>query len=228
MKNLMTGIALFIITLVILMPVAKAQKAAFTGTIIYEVKAEGDVPEQIKSILPSEYIYKFSADKQSMSMKSGMIEQKTINDAVKKETAVMMSAMGQKILVRRTGPQIIEELKKVGVVTDVKLIPNETKTIAGYECKKAFLTMKINGVESTSDFYYTEDIDVSRFDFSNMFAAVKGFPLEFTMKAGPISIKMTVRSITKEPIPDAEFVIPSDYKEVTPDQLGTIFSGGAQ
>ena len=81
MKKLLTGATLILISMISLMPLAKAQKTPFTGTIVFDVKAEGDVPEQAQAMMPTEMTLKMTPDKQSMTMNFGMMEQKTINDA---------------------------------------------------------------------------------------------------------------------------------------------------
>ena len=228
MKKLLTGIISFFIAIVIIMPVAKAQKAPFSGTIIYDVKAIGEIPEQAKSMMPTEMTYKISTDKQLMSMNFGMMEQKTIYDAVNQDANMLMNIMGQKFVIKSTAAQITEMRNKEGENTGVK-ITNETKTIAGYVCKKAIVTMKSkDGGETTIDVYFTDDIDVSRYKFSNTFPEINGLPLEFTMKTGPMSFNMVARSIKKENIPASEFVIAADYKPVTTEELRTMFGGGKE
>jgi len=98
MKKLMSTFTVLLTAMVISLPVAKAQKAAFTGTVTYDVTVEGDIPEQAKAMMPTEMKSKFSNDKQSMVMNFGMMEQKTVYDVTKQEANVLMNVMGQKLL----------------------------------------------------------------------------------------------------------------------------------
>lgn len=228
MKKLMTGITMVFIAMVILVPFANAQETPFAGTVIYDVKAEGEIPEQAKSMIPTEMTYKLSADKQSVSMTLGMMEQKTINDAVKQESDMMMNVMGQKFVIKNIAAQMNALKNKEIESTGVKFT-NETKSIAGYTCKKAIVTMKPKvGAKTIFDVYYTDDIDVSKYKFSNTFPEINGLLLEFKMKMGPMSFNMIASSIKKENIPASEFVIATDYKQVTIEQLQTMFSGGGE
>ena len=228
MKKILSGITILLITMVILTPFAKAQKVPFTGTIIYDVKASGDIPEQAKPMIPTEMTFKISADKQSMLMTAGMMEQKTIYDAVKQEADMMMDVMGQKLIVKNTAVLINDMKKKEGIKTVVNFT-TEKKMLAGYDCKKAIVSMKSkDGKETTMDVYYTEDIDVSKYKFSSAFPEINGLPLEFTMTFGPIIFNMVARTIKKESIPDSEFLIASDYQEVTTDGLLNMFGMGGQ
>jgi GLPGLI family protein len=226
MKKLMTAFTVLLIAMVISMPVVKAQKAAFTGTVIYDVTVEGDIPEQAKAMMPTEMTTKFSVDQQSMVMNFGMMEQKTIYDVAKQEANMMMNVMGQKLLIKSNAAQIEEMRKKEGESLGAK-VTNETATIAGFLCKKAVISKKgKDGATFNIDVYFTEDLDVSRFKFSNSFPEIDGLPLEFTMKNGPMSFKLKARSVKKENIPASEFAIATDYKQVTMEELQAMFSGG--
>ena len=228
MKKLLTGVTLLLITMVSLMPLAKAQKVPFTGTVVYDVKTVGDVPEQAAAMMPTESTMKVTSDKMIQVMHSSMMDIKTINDATAQVSNMLMDMMGQKLNIRNTAAQLADQRKKAGMEITIKLAP-ETKTIAGYLCKRAIMTMKSNQTaEQNYDVYYTEDIDVSRFTWGNLFPTVNGLPLEFSMNQGPFTIKMTAKSVKKETIPESEFVIPTDFKQVTQDDLQTIFGGGGQ
>ena len=228
MKKLLTGFTMVFIAMVTLMPLAKAQKAPFTGTIVFDVKAEGEIPEQAKAMMPTEMTLKLSPDKQSMSMNFGMMEQKTISDVATQESNSMMNVMGQKLVMKVTAAQMKEQRSAQGETSGVKLL-TDTKTIAGYLCKKAVITKKVkDGADVTMEVFYTDDIDVSNFKFSNAIPELNGFPMEYTMKSGPMAFKMVARSVKKENIAASEFVVPSDYKQVTQEELRNMFGGGGQ
>jgi len=224
----MTGVTLFLLAMVTLMPLAKAQKTPFTGTVVFDVKAEGEIPEQAKAMMPTEMTLKLTPEKQSMSMNFGMMEQKTISDVATQESNSMMNVMGQKLVIKVTAAQMQEQRLTQGETTGVKL-SDETKTIAGFLCKKAVITKKVkDGADVTMEVYYTDDIDVSKFKFSNAIPELTGFPMEYTMKSGPMAFKMVARSVKKENIAASEFVVPADYKQVTTEQLKTMFGGGGE
>jgi len=228
MKKLLTGFTMVFIAMATLMPLAKAQKAPFTGTVVFDVKAEGEIPEQAKAMMPTEMTLKLSPDKQSMSMNFGMMEQKTISDVATQESNSMMNVMGQKLVMKVTAAQMKEQRSAQGETSGVKLL-TDTKTIAGYLCKKAVITKKVkDGADVTMEVFYTDDIDVSNFKFSNAIPELNGFPMEYTMKSGPMAFKMVARSVKKENIAASEFVVPSDYKQVTQEELRNMFGGGGQ
>ena len=50
MKQLIKSFALIIASAVLIIPIAIAQKAPFTGTIVFDVKSEGNIPEMGKAM----------------------------------------------------------------------------------------------------------------------------------------------------------------------------------
>ena len=226
MKKLMTGVTLFLLAMVTLMPVAKAQKTSFTGTVVYSVALVGDIPDQAKAMMPTEMIMKVSPDKLIQVMRSDMIDMKTIFDASSQVSYHLMNMMGQKFCIKNTKTQLDEQRKKAGMVMSVKST-SDTKTIAGHKCRRAIVTVKTNqSAAKTFDCFFTDDIDISKFSFGNIFPEVKGLPLEFSMNQGAFILKMTAKSIKKENIPASVFAIPADYKQVTSDQLKSMVGGG--
>jgi len=228
MKKLLTGFTMVLIAMVALMPLAKAQKAPFLGTVVYDVTLAGDVPEQAKPMMPTEMTLKVSPDKMITVMHSSMMDIKNVFDAPAQVSNTLMDMMGQKFNIKNTAADLADQKKKAGLTMTVKPT-TETKTIAGYNCKKAIMTVKSNqSAEQTFEVYFTEDFDVSKFNFALTLPEVDGLPLEFTMSQGPFSLKMTARSVKKENIAASEFVIPAGYKQVTTEELQTMFGGGGQ
>jgi len=91
----------------------------------------------------------------------------------------------------------------------------DTKEIAGYECKKAEVTM--DGMETPAIFYYTEKIQAIGLRGMEKLT-LKGMPLEYTISAQGLTMTMTAKEIKKEPVSDSSFEIPDGYTEV-PEQM---------
>jgi GLPGLI family protein len=223
MKQLIKYISLITLSVLILAPVSRAQKTSFTGTIVYDVKPGQDLPEFTKSMAPKMMTYKFSNDKQLMKLSFPSMEQVTIYDPSAKVARILMDIFGQKIVVNQSAAEIEELRKQQGEIKGIKET-NETKTIAGYPCKQAVITRKTSeGKEVTSTIYYTDAIDVSKFSSFSTFPEIKGVPLEFSMKTGQMDFMVTARSVSKESVPPSEFVVGSDYRQVTVEELRKMF-----
>lgn len=206
-------------------PIAHAEKPGFTGTIIYDVSAQGNIPDIAKSMMPTVMTYQFSTDKQSMALNFQMAQQKTICDPETNMARVLMNILGQKFVINQTAADLDNLRKQEGETIGVKET-NETKTIAGYPCKKTVITKKTkDGKENTSNIYSTSAIDVSKFKSFSAIPEIKGFPLEFSMKSGSLEFKVVARSITRETIPASEFEVSSDYKPMSVADLQKFFGG---
>jgi len=223
MIRLINVFAVMFTSMVLMMPLAHAQKTAFKGTIIYDITTEGQMPDMAKSMMPTVMTYRFTTEKQSMSLNFPMAQQKTIFDPAAKTAKILMNVVGQKIVLTQTSADVEQMRKQEGETIGVKET-NETKTIAGYLCKKTVITKKtMDGKEKSSNIYFTEAIDASSFKVFNPFPEIKGFPLEFSMKSGSMEFKVLARTITKETPPASEFEIGSDYMPMSVADLQKFF-----
>ena len=74
----------------------------------------------------------------------------------------------------------------------------------------------------SSDLYYTDRIN-ARIAVNVQFPGVDGFPMEFMVDQNGLKMKFSVKNVISEPVADSIFSIPSDYKQVTPDDLMQIY-----
>jgi GLPGLI family protein len=88
------------------------------------------------------------------------------------------------------------------------VLSNESKTILGYECKKAISTLKDGSV---MNIYYATDIAPSTPENKFQFKDIPGFVLEYesTTEDKKNSIIYTAVSINLLPVPAYKFVIPT-------------------
>jgi hypothetical protein len=225
MTRLLNIFTVMLTAMALMMPIAHAQKTPFTGTIVFDVSAQGNIPDLAKAMMPTVMTYQFSTDKQSMALNFQMAQQKTIFDPATNMAKVLMNLLGQKFVINQTTAELDNLRKQEGETIGINAT-NETKTIAGYLCKKAVITRKTrDGKENVANIYYTEAIDVSKFKAFSPFPEIKGFPLEFSMKSGSLDFKVVAKTITKETIPASEFEVGSDYKPMSAADLQKFLGG---
>ncbi len=83
----------------------------------------------------------------------------------------------------------------------------ETKTILGYECKKAVLQLKDG---NSFNIYYATNIIPSVKEFEYQFKDIPGFVLEYeALEMGGKKIKYTATKINLSPVPVSKFEIPT-------------------
>lgn len=197
------------------------------GTITYSVSIENLPPEAAGMMKGTELKICFKGDKTRSDFTSAFQSTTTISDP--KESITLMDQMGQKYLLRTKNG---EDPKKKGTKKPEPTITylNETKTIAGYACKKAIInSVSEKGDSASVQVWYAENL---RFNSANKFFAnfktLKGAPLEFVNKQGPWSMSFTATNISDSPVPNSKFDVSTEgYTEITEEDLKGMMRGGA-
>ena len=200
----------------------------FKGVITYKISYSGtDLDDQTKAMLPKMMIYKIKNNlaRTEMDM-AGMGKQVQIINGDEKVVYSLMDIMGQKMVIKMTEEDINEEMGKQPEFSLQQY--DETKEIAGYECKKAVVSSEDESGNKTSFIvYYTEELGGSKLNFDNpMFKDINGVLMEFEMEQGSMKMKLEAVSVKKENVPDSDFEIPEGYKELTKEEMQNMFGGG--
>jgi len=187
----------------------------FNGTIKYKITAEGrEVTPQEQAGMPTDIVEYYLGNLHRKDIITPMYSMITIVNVSTKETTILMDYMGKKLYITKTGEEI-KELKakkdSADKKPDVKLLDG-TKTIAGYNCKKAKMTDGDNSVEV----YYTNDLPIENEDFDGL----PGFPMQYTMdipQDDELSLVYTASEVIKKKPSKKLFQIPREYEKMTPE-----------
>lgn len=200
-----------------------AQKTMNEGKIVFEISyPNSELSDQQMAMMPTEMVMYLKKDKSRMEMSMGMgMTTVVISDNKAKVATTLMDVMGNKIATKSTEADVEKQNAEQG---DFKVnITDETKNIAGYTCKKAILT---DSEGETSEIYFCEDIRLEGGNWSQkQFKDINGFPLMYTMKQRGMNMQMTATKISAEKVDDSKFAIPSDYKEMTREEIQKMFGG---
>jgi len=93
------------------------------------------------------------------------------------------------------------------------------KKIAGYKCKKA--RVKMEG-DTGLELYYTEELPAGA---SREFKGLKGFPLEYSVVSGPMTMKLTASTVSQESIDKKLFTVPDGYEKQTFEEFQKSMGG---
>ncbi len=98
--------------------------------------------------------------------------------------------------------QLNEKYKELSVV-----YTDETKTILGYECKRANINLKDG---KTYSLFYATEIAPSTKEYEFQFKGIPGFVLEYetTADGSNRKVKYTATKINLSPVPAAKFELP--------------------
>lgn len=133
--------------------------------------------------------------------------------ATKKGLMLISSPMGNKAV------KLDNEVKGDEVKGKYKIdYLSDTKTIAGYKCKKAVITLD-DGTKL--NVFYTDQITPKNRSTKYTFEDLKGFPLEMEVKQEKMIIKLVAENVNTKPLDKAKFslIIPSGYEETTMEEL---------
>lgn len=191
------------------------------GHVKYKIDMSSDDPEmemQMQMMQGSTLEMFFSDNKSRTDMSmGGLMTMTTIVDVDGDKMLMLMGGMmGNKAVTSSISE--MEEENGEEPEFEVELI-DETKEIAGYNCKKAILSDE-EGNETT--FWYTEEIFVNKTGQSFLNENVPGFPLEFAVDQGGMIMTMSATEF-KDKIDNKEGIfdmsIPEGYEEMTMEDL---------
>lgn len=184
----------------------------FEGIVTYSVSV--DNPQAASMMQGSSVKIYMKGDKVKTITDMGMQKITTFSDnKASNDPIVLIEIMGNKYQLKTDPSMKKDETKPAIKYTD------ETKTVAGYNCHKAEVTVTgKDGKTYTTDVYYTEDLPAYS-GSRDQFKGLKGFPLEYTMKQQGVNIAITATSVSKESVPDDTFTVPSGYKLMTAEQM---------
>ena len=201
------------------------------GYVLYDMKIEGLPPEQAAMMGDMETKVTFKNGKALTEVSSMMFSQQMVVDET--GMTMLMEQMGNKIAMKQTKEEMEKaEAKQKDKPADPKIeYTNETKTIAGYECKKAIITtVGKDKKEEKTEMWYSEKFDNPNKDGKGrgqgIMKGLKGMPFEYSGGQGGMKFKMTAKEVSTDPVSDAKFVLSTEgYKVMTADEIKAM-SGG--
>ncbi len=95
----------------------------------------------------------------------------------------------------------------------------ETKEILGYNCKKVDVELG----EDIFPVYYTTELNVLSNKNEFPFEDIKGVILEYTMNQQGITTHISATEVKKQKVNASMFTIPSDYEQMTMEEMMKMF-----
>lgn len=220
MKSSLTFIFLFLVSAVLL-----AGKP-FEGVVTYKISyPDSKFTEAQLNMFPKMMTVSVKGAKARTEMNVGGGVVTEILDYISKTKIALINMMGQKFAIKQTAEEI--EKENAGQAKGIVTVTNESKNIAGYNCKKAIVTTDDDGVKTTFEVWFTDEIGGKDANFDNpVYKDINGVMLEFTSKTPQANMKFTATSVEKKAVSPKDFEIPADYTLTTQDELKSKFGGG--
>jgi hypothetical protein len=220
MKSSLTFVLLFLVS------AALVAGKPFDGVITYKISyPDSKYSEAQMNMFPKVMTVSVKGSKARTEMNVGGGTTVEILDYVAKTKVALINMMGQKFAIKQTREEI--EKENADAPKGSINVTNETKNIAGYNCKKAIVTTDEDGVKTTFEVWFTEEIGSKDANFDNpLYKDINGVLLEFSLKTPQIAMKFSATSVEKKTVPSKDFEIPADYTLTTQEELKSKFGGG--
>jgi GLPGLI family protein len=155
-------------------------------------------------------------------MVSALGKETTIHDAKTGNAVILKEYSGQKLMITLTKENWEQKNK---AYSDIKFtVTDDTKTIAGYNCKKAVAALP-SGKSFTV--YFTPDLVITNKEYNNTFKNLPGVALEYEYENGAMRYKYTLSKIGFEPVSASKFDFPkTGYRIMTYDENQQLRKGG--
>ena len=220
MKNILFNCRFHLVIVLTLFLSLYSRAQGPSGYIKYNMSyAESSMTKEELEMMPAETEMWFKGDLVKLRMPMGMGMQSDVL-ILKDKVVLLMDLMGNKLAMESTKAEVEKENSDTKKAV-VKLIAGETKNIAGFDCKKAMLSTP---GEKDMMVWYSDKIKSNGSWYFQM-SEIKGFPLEFSMKTGEMSVRMTAKEVRMENVGDTEFAVSSDYKLMTQADMMKMMGG---
>ncbi len=184
----------------------------FQGSVNYTIDYElPEAMEAQRAMLPTNMLMYIGEGFTRVEQKTMMGDQIVITDTKEKSAVLLMNMMGQKMAITMNSDDTPEtEEPKIEYL-------DETKVVAGYNCKKAIVTTKDEeGEEQSVEVYYTKEIPS---EANDKLKGLDGFPLEYGISAQGMLMTMKAKEIKKEKVAKNLSEIPEGYETMTMEEF---------
>lgn len=207
---------------------SSAMSKEFKGVINYKISYSGmEIDPSMAAMMPKIASLTLKGDMAKFEISMGQMgSQMQIINAEDRTVTSCMDMMGQKFYYVETEEEI--DAGNNGDADVTVEIKDETKEIAGYDCKKAVVTVIESGEEMILSVYFSEEIGSPSMNFDNpYFKDIPGAMLEFEIETGQgMRMKMEATSVDKKNVSDDEFAIPEGYVKKTSAEIKQMYGGG--
>ena len=198
-----------------------AQKGGFKGTIKFENSYEGDIDAALLARMPKELEVQICGNFTKMSPYNGVTL--LYNGNLKTSYTLFDFPMGSYYIAT---PKDSTEAKRKNLKYDYEYT-SETKTFAGYQCKKVLITVTDLETDevTTQELWVSEEFNSNPDINFSSFPGLKGYPLALTQSqkmpdGSEIVVKtQAVSVIENKKLKEQEFYLTTRYQKVTYEEL---------
>lgn len=216
-----------ILTLVFILLAASCGTIDFSdqpqGVIEYEVTYLSNKSSMPTNLLPKKVVLKFRASKSITTIEGfmGMFSLSNISDFRKHTNTTTLKVMDNKYFSpgeKYEPPFFFDNLQDIDIT-----FQNDSKQIAGLNCKKALLRFKKQQV-LPFEIYYTEEIKLKNPNKATPLNTINGVLMEFNIQLNNIEMHLSASKYTVENVPSDIFTIPDNYREISRHKMSNVIN----
>lgn len=212
---ILTGLLTMLIT-------ANAQRSIAEAAIVYDMEIQNGNGTQAGAALSSATttIY-LKGNNSRTEMASALGKEITIYNSKTNNAVILKEFSGQKLMITLTKDNWLAKHK---MYSNIKFeLTNETKTIAGYNTKKAIAKMPDG---KTFEVYYTPELVPANKDYDPTFSTLPGLAIQYEIESGKMKFKYTLSKINYDPVQVSLFDFPvSGYRVMTYEENQNLKKG---
>jgi len=189
------------------------------GTIEFEVTyPDLDPDDMLAGLMPDKMNMKFKDNvfNSELSAGMGMFKTNFISNSNDYKLVNSVKLINKKYATELDKDGVKKANKKFENVSIIKM--EETKMIAGFNCKKALVVFE--NIDANDMYvYYTDEIKFEDPNWSTPFKDINGMLLEYTMEKFDIRMKFTATNVAKAELEESDFTLPEDYEMIPHEDL---------
>jgi GLPGLI family protein len=181
----------------------------------------GNGPQAGDALVGAKNTLYLKGNNSRIEMASALGKEITIYNSKANKAVILKEFSGQKLMITLTKENWVAKHK---MYSDIKFEPtNESKTIAGYETKKAIARMADG---KTFEVYYTPELVPSNKEYDPTFSSLPGLAIQYEIESGKMKFKYTLSKINYDPVPVSLFDFPTaGYRVMTYEENQNLKKG---
>jgi GLPGLI family protein len=206
---------LVLISLFTVIESANAQRNIAEATIVYDIKADA-----FNGAAASSTIY-LKGNNSRTEMVSALGKETTIFNSKTNNAVILKEFSGQKLMITLTR----ENWKAKNIqYSNIKFeLTSDTKTIAGYNTKKAIGRMADG---KTFEVYYAPELVAANKEYDPTFSTLPGLPIQYEIESGKMKFQYTLSKISYDAVQVSLFDFPTaGYRVMTYEENQNLKKG---
>ena len=191
-----------------------AQRVMTEGTISYILSVDGSAGQEATNVFNGATLTLYVKGTQALQeLKSSVLNQSTVYDGRNASAVILKQAGDQKFIINLDSTNWQHYNRRYEGISFT--YSDESKTIAGFPCKKAVARLK-DGTELVV--YYATGLSTFVKGYDYQFKNLPGIALQYEVQNGQVKVTYTADKLFFNPVPAFKFDIPKtgyrilDYK----------------